>query len=1469
MAVNSRQNNLFAAEDWAVAYQAYSQVDFQAYDFDTIRNAMVEYIKTNFPENFNDYTESSEFIAIIELLAYLGQSIAFRMDVNTRENFLETAERRDSVFKLARQLGYNPKRNIPASGLMKIVSVATSEPLTDSAGSSINDKTISWNDSNNPDSYEQFLTILNSAFGNVNRFSKPVKTGTVGGIITDRYDINTPTTSPLAYGFSVDVNGINRKFEYVNADFEDAGVFSEKHPDPTNNFSIVHRNDGLGSLSKNTGFFMLFKQGVLSETVYDFTTPIENRVQDITTSNINEHDVYLSEINVNGTVLTKWVKVPNTVGQTLMYNNKAKSTPLLYAVQNLGTGGIRLQFADGNFANVPMGTYVAQYRVSDNERFTLQPDDVRSVVSVIPYLTQDGKTYNLTITARLENAVSNSLPAETLAGIKERAPQAYYAQDRMVTAQDYQVLPLAKSTNIKKLKVTNKTHAGHSRYIDITDPTSTFQTTTSIAEDGALYEEASNSSDSFIVTTSNTTQDFINTKFPKIIKNLKLNDFIYSTFRTKIKEVPAFADMFDISLFGIKWNTLPRKSDGVYGFMSEIYTAGGGETDVNNANSLFKIIQPGYMLKFYNPEDKTKYEWVKVISIDNNGVRNSASSTANGPVKLNKKITNGWKCDELIVILRKTLFALEESQLKAAMAARRTFGVRFMPSDNRYYIIENNNLSAVTEFSAASTGSTAGSGIDASWILKFNYVNVDTLTYRYDIEIRGTQFVFESLDDVRFYNVNENRIQDNATGLAKYDSIELPTLNIKPSFTEAFTWTDTDNNIVGDKWYLDATGSYFTNIPLISRSVKHYDVQVSVTSNFGLYTNGVTGSFVLPAQIELGTSDSTTDNGNVVIVADTGVIDSLPTITIPFTNATFGGNILDGSGRIKYRYNNVDYTLATTDTAGLSPAGASFLLTESDAAAGTGKITVDLNLRHHYAVDDTSRNNRSDVISVKYVNDNSRLESPIVYSAIGNFSYPDGYTDPKKVKVTPVNTASSDSPDNPIQFEQFVGSDDIIMFENYEDFDGYTYTRPVKAGILDLRKEAGVNFSGDMAYIAGNSIGDATVDPRTGVTHATADYEFFLVKNKDVVNLFNNQFGKNETTNGLHNKKIYAKDTGKVFILTKSSTNLASVSNYESSGHFAKNGRSFTQNTKSQRQNGVIFKWTHVADNSMRIDPSVSNVHEFFVLTSTYWEDMQAYLKVPGTAFPTEPSSSELENEFAILQDYKSASDQLVFKSGRFKLIFGTDATDELQAKFKVVRLPGTSLSDNEIKTKVVAAINRYFDVDNWDFGDTFYFTELSSYIHQQVGNAIGSIVIVPTKASGVFGDLFQVKADPDELFLSTAGIDEIDVVDKLTHGNIKPNKTSTGLLTTYNGVESSVGPYAINGYYPLYASAEAANFAGDGTSMTHTFFGQVFYMPNGVTYYHGTYVLDQSVANTTLGNTITLNNSVGNSGSSTDNSGY
>jgi len=50
------------------------------------------------------------------------------------------------------------------------------------------------------------------------------------------------------------------------------------------------------------------------------------------------------------------------------------------------------------------------------------------------------------------------------------------------------------------------------------------------------------------------------------------------------------------------------------------------------------------------------------------------------------------------------------------------------------------------------------------------------------------------------------------------------------------------------------------------------------------------------------------------------------------------------------------------------------------------------------------------------------------------------------------------------------------------------------------------------------------------------------------------------------------------------------------------------------------------------------------------------------------------------------------------------------------------------------------------------------------------------------------------------------------------------------------VTPLAVNGYFPLYETEALANTAGDGSSHSHTFNGTTYYMPNGVTFYHGNY---------------------------------
>ena len=177
---------------------------------------------------------------------------------------------------------------------------------------------------------------------------------------------------------------------------------------------------------------------------------------------------------------------------------------------------------------------------------------------------------------------------------------------------------------------------------------------------------------------------------------------------------------------------------------------------------------------------------------------------------------------------------------------------------------------------------------------------------------------------------------------------------------------------------------------------------------------------------------------------------------------------------------------------------------------------------------------------------------------------------------------------------------------------------------------------------------------------------------------------------------------------------------------------------------------------------------------------------------PEAPTSDELGQELSTLDNYKSLSDQIVYSSGKFKLLFGTDADVEVQAQIKVVKLPNATSSDTEIRSAVLQLIDAYFNINNWDFGETFYFSELSAFIHQELGGQVATVVIVPSKAESNFGDLYQVRCEPDELFMSTATVDNIEVVKSLTSVNLKQStapvsgKTSTASTSTSTSSGSS-----------------------------------------------------------------------------------
>jgi hypothetical protein len=255
MAKTTRQTAIFGVEDWKRIYQTYREADFQSYDFETLRKSFVDYLRLYYPETFNDYIESSEFIALLDVMAFMGQSLAFRTDLNTRENYLDTAERRDSVVKLAQLVSYTPKRNTEASGYLKVFSVKTTENVLDYNGVNLASITVNWADPSNFDWQEQFTAIVNASLLNTQRIGRPANNQTILGVDTSEYTINLVPGYIPVIPYTATVDGVNMPFEAVNASSIGQSYVYEPRPLPNGQFNVLFRNDQSGFASANTGYF--------------------------------------------------------------------------------------------------------------------------------------------------------------------------------------------------------------------------------------------------------------------------------------------------------------------------------------------------------------------------------------------------------------------------------------------------------------------------------------------------------------------------------------------------------------------------------------------------------------------------------------------------------------------------------------------------------------------------------------------------------------------------------------------------------------------------------------------------------------------------------------------------------------------------------------------------------------------------------------------------------------------------------------------------------------------------------------------------------------------------------------------------------------------------------------------------------------------------------------------------------------
>jgi hypothetical protein len=1143
MAIISRQTSLLAAENWKKLYQTFREADFSTYDFETLRKSMIDYLKLYYPEDFNDFTESSEFIALIDLIAFLGQSLAFRTDLNARENFLDTAERRDSVLKLAKLISYNPKRAISASGFLKIDTVNTTENVYDSNGINLSGQTLIWNDPSNDNWLEQFTVIFNACLVNSQLVGRPGNSQLLNGIMTDEYSVNLlPSVLPI-YKFDATVEDQTIAFESVSASSVNKSYVYEVAPKLGGVFNILYRNDNLGNSSNNTGFFFYFKQGNLASIDFSITDIVPNKTVNINVNNINNADGWLYSLDSSGNLQNLWTAVPAVAGINVIYNSSMARN--LYQVNSKAGDQVDLIFGDGAFANIPQGKFRYFYRTANGLGYKITPESMRAVTIKFNYVSRTNRVESITFRASLEYTVANAASRESIDDIKQKAPQQYYTQNRMITGEDYNILPYTTFSSVTKVKALNRTSIGLSKYLDMLDTTGNYSSTNMFGQDGVLYRNTYLRNLKFSFLSPIEIRNILSTTVRNVINSQELLQFYYANF-------PSF------SSGGIAWHLSTTGTTSSTGYFTKTnlpVVIGGAALSTSGA----KYLQVGATIRFTAPTnyyfnssknlvpgqpsrlDDTTFFYATITEVLGDGTNRGVGNLSNGigPVTLNVRVPTGALVNSIIPVFKNYIGNDFTTAMVELLYSYKNFGLSYNAANRSWLIVYEENLKIYNtsptngvDFSLTNIGSQTGTNLDASWLVRFEY---DATTDQYITYYRGLEYIFHSPIETNFFFDKDLTIFDSKSGKVIRDNIKIlktnPAPNTASPLGEDALWY-VHNSIVGSDGYASTNSIYVT---------------FSDTNNDGVPDNAKLFEFVVD----------------------------------PDTNK-----------------------------------------------------------------------------ASKYV---------FFKSVVG--------------------------------YDRFM---DIELVDNATITTTYTTTAQI---------ETNKNY-----FSAGQ------------ILYATTDNLFYQISSTHSI------------------------------------------------------GNPLTDYIAYFGRQNLYYQYRHNTPSSSRIDPSTSNIIDLYVLTANYNTDYRNWMldNTHSLSEPVAPTNISLETDYAELNNKKAISDTIIFQSAKFKPIFGNKSTLNLQATFKVVKNPGLNISDADIKTSVVNTINIYFAISNWDFGDTFYFSELAAYLHRSLSPNIASIIIVPNDDTVNFGSLYQINAEANEIIISSATVDDVQIITAVTAGQLNQSLTASNRSITF-----------------------------------------------------------------------------------------
>jgi len=862
--IPSTTNQLLVSEDWKKIYQSFRNADFKSYDFETLRRTMIQYLQENYPEDFNDFIDSSEYIALIDVIAYLGQNLSFRIDLNARENFLETAQRRDSILRLAQLISYNPSRNVPAHGFLKVTAISTTDNVLDSNGTNLANTTIGWNDPANPNWYQQFINIMNSTM--TSNFGNPSGKKTIDGVNSEEYKINSTNQDVPIFNFIKAINGTPMPFEIVSSTFLGKDYIYEQAPRPAQAFGLIYKNDNQGSGSANTGFFAHFRQGALSLSNFSIDAPIPNEIIGVNTPNINNSDVWLWQLDKNGAYSTLWTPVPSLLGNNVIYNSLNKDLRNIYAVTSRNEDQIDLNFADGVFGDLPKGEFRLFYRQSNGLSYIIKPDQMSGILISVEYANAVGQIHSLQLTLSLQYTVGNSAGPETNINIQTKAPQTYYTQNRMITGEDYNIAPLNAGSDILKIKSVNRISSGLSRYFDINDVTGKYSRTNIFANDGILYKESVEHNFEFEFASKGQVLSVVKNSIAPIVNSLETRSFYFDNYPR--------LDLGSLGLFWKEMNKTPGQSRGYFYNANGSYAVGLLYSSTNlryiGTSALVKFIAP--IGKYF--DSKNNLKTIPLSGVPSNG-STSIWSTVNqvildgasvlddgtGPIIFGSRIPSGAIPSAVIPRYVNVLGYPIENEMANLCLTQKNFGLTIDAENRTWGIILNSNLNTVDSFDLTNQNNIEDQGLDASWLLCFIW----TGKY-YQVRYRGLNYIFESEEETAFYVDKTSVNYDYTTNTVIKDKIDILSINTK---TTGSTSIGYDHNWQIDNSIIELDG--YINPNRVKVSVYDYN-SVGKISNPDSFADIVDDEFVYFKRDSSRTTYSLTRDDIITVSTEKDVI---------------------------------------------------------------------------------------------------------------------------------------------------------------------------------------------------------------------------------------------------------------------------------------------------------------------------------------------------------------------------------------------------------------------------------------------------------------------------------------------------------------------------------------------------------------------------------------------------------------------